>query len=772
VCPDSDPVETGSWTINRKPYRYRIAIPIQEVSRTALTNYLMWFEVHTDILVQRGFYCAVPHGYEGEFSDGLADFQYNYDSAMFNGPRTRYFVRMSLSANQSKTLYYYFDPLISSQSSNYNSGLTFSITVPDNGYLPRVNFPLLSLADVYLDGNCVSFPYDLAFTRSDSTTQLYQTDASETLKSDINNSILFNVKLTDAVPQNGSVNINVWYNNPSQTTRHSYWSASNTHSFWDDFESGTTNWFTVSGTWTTASQQVPIYRGGPNGYARAPYVIQKGSQYYLFTESAMNWGMFANYGGTPWIWKLPATGWDYSIGTSLSDFLYLNYWSFEDRPADARSATTPETGTMVYMNSVVQDSNGLYWATYTNGSGNTCVQDVFLAYSTDLIHWTPSSNNPIIRSGGWFYPHNSGNIVGGGCLFWDEPNSRWIMYTLPIIPGRVRTTNGTVYAWVRNNASPDGPFTYYGIVRNGQNKGGSYIEEVQVVQDGGTYYMFAGDLLDKITLGYLKTQRIRVATSSSLLGPFKDQGCITLDLYDWDYIASGMPKLWKDADGNWYMVYFGQPSSASGISDTTLFDNFIGYAKATSFPMTWAAQNIHKMYHNTTSGISVVNDGRYSNSSIYASILLRYHSTYTGLIVRYQDSNNYYKVVFARSDNTLKLYKVVSGTSTVLSSVALPWTLSSAGTSYPLQVCCYGNRIIAKISQYGTYWYTMINTTDNSLSNTGNMGVYDPDGGVYVDDVAVDNYIYPELTYTITSPSTEPTPVLIDPKLTGGSINH
>ena len=143
VCPDADPVQAGSWTVNSKTYRHRIPIYIQEVSHTTLTNYLVWFELRTDMLVQRGFFPASPHGYEVEFSDGSTVFSYNLDTALFNAARTRYFVHMSLAANASTTIYMYFDPHISSQSSNYSTGLTYSSTVPDNGYLPRVSVPLL-----------------------------------------------------------------------------------------------------------------------------------------------------------------------------------------------------------------------------------------------------------------------------------------------------------------------------------------------------------------------------------------------------------------------------------------------------------------------------------------------------------------------------------------------------------------------------------------------------------------------------------------------------
>jgi hypothetical protein len=708
----------------------------------------MWFEFHTDVLIQRfykkkGF--PAPSGNEFEFVDestGSA-LLYNYAVVAFNGPRTRYFVQINLAANQNKTVYFYFDPLQIHPSSNFRSALVFSNTVPDNQYLPKIEFPFLTLADVYLDGKSYDFPHDLAFTKSDGAIQLYYTDASETLKSDINNSILFLVRLPDPITPRSRDAIMIWYGNASQTTRQSYWSAAKTHatpSIWDDFESGTSKWITSGGAAiTTVSEQVPIFKGGRNGYARTPCVVKHNSLYYMYDQPSLDWGVFPEYGGLHWIWKLPGAAWDYSIGRDLNDFMHYHFQAFEDRPADSMGwMSVPEMyGTTVYMNSCIPDPfrDGLWWATYVNASGKTNPQGVYLAYSTDLIHWTPSSKNPLIRTG-QRQPPNAGNVVGGGCLLWDAENGRWLMYTLPIIIGG--NTNGTVYVWIRNDKSPDGPFKYHGIART---KDAGYIEEVQVIKEGNTYYMFSGDLA-----GFPMTQRIRLATSKNPLGPFKDQGRISLQAPAFAYALMGMPKLWKEGN-TWNMIYFGQPQSPNGVNDTNLFDDMFGWASNASMesrPLDgWIPNNVHKMLKFTSPGIALIKDSIFANTSFYASILLPYQSTYVGLIVRYLDENNYYRIVFSRSDNSLKLIKRANGIESILKSVPLPWTLATAGTTYPLQVCTFEDRIIVKTSQYGTYWYTY-SWQDSSLSNTGNMGIFDAKGNVLINDIAIDPYIYPE----------------------------
>jgi len=160
VCPDADPVQAGSWPVNGKLYSHRIAISVQEVSHKNLNDYLMWFEFHTDILIRR-FYInkgfPAPAGNEFEFVDASAKsaLLYNYAVAAFNGPRTRYFVQIDLAANQSKIVYFYFDPLQIHPSSNYRSTLVFSSTVPDNQYLRFDKNP-----EAFIERNILSFAYN------------------------------------------------------------------------------------------------------------------------------------------------------------------------------------------------------------------------------------------------------------------------------------------------------------------------------------------------------------------------------------------------------------------------------------------------------------------------------------------------------------------------------------------------------------------------------------------------------------------------------------
>jgi hypothetical protein len=282
---------------------------------------------------------------------------------------------------------------------------------------------------------------------------------------------------------------------------------------------------------------------------------------------------------------------------------------------------------------------------------------------------------------------------------------------------------------------------------------GWYGEEVCVVKNGSNYFMYFGDLhgLD----GYMG-QSIRYAYSSTPLGTFTEGGLITLPAYAGDYALQGMSKLWRDTNDNaWYMVYLGRPKSPLNLSeDCAKVDDFFYLAKATTMTtgsQVWSPQNLHKELKASSAGVSVVSGGSYSNHSIYSSILLGYTSTEVGLVVGYADINNYYRVTINRSDNKIYLKRVSDGSTSTLTSVSIPWTLKYSGVHHPLMVCVYGSTISVKISQYGDFWYTLIDYYDTGSTISGNMGVYDANALSYFDDVAIDNYIYPEPTLTSTA---------------------
>jgi hypothetical protein len=457
--------------------------------------------------------------------------------------------------------------------------------MPSLDQQPIVRVPFIVHADVYLDNNAEHFPYDVTFTDKDDVTRLYHMDMPETLKTGTNEMIIFGVKINDMIPKDSDSEVHIWYGCPAQTQRHGYWSGVDTFAFYEDFENGLTNFISEAGTWSTVDQQQPILKGGPKGWSRSPSIVKKDGLYYLFHGNAQSW---APYNQGLYIWRTPWNDLDISTTPNLHDYfkLYPNislghpewtHWL----PISNFNIMPP--GLQV-CNILLKD--GVYYMLYlAMGVTETLGMSYGIATSTDLLTWTTSENNPVWVQG----QDEDPTTMAWGSLFYDESTSKWYIYLAYLgnagDPGVHYLTSDYV----------DHNYTYQGKCFGSAY----YTETATVLKEGSTYYMFLSDR-EGFYGDDRDTQMIRYATASSPAGTFTEVGRITLDLYDWNYSMTGMPNFWKEGS-DWYMVYFGQPHTSGGVNDTEEND-FIGYAKATSFPSTWEAQNLRKMARCSTVG--------------------------------------------------------------------------------------------------------------------------------------------------------------------------
>jgi hypothetical protein len=341
-------------------------------------------------------------------------------------------------------------------------------------------------------------------------------------------------------------------------------------------------------------------------------------------------------------------------------------------------------------------------------------------------------------------------------LYWETDT--WYLYI-----GYVGISNPPLYVATRVNASPEGAFTIAGSptpYNLHPAAYGTYQEEVRVVKDGSTYYTFAADVTN-CPSPYQATycQRIVYASANSPLGDsvthtFSNLTEITLPYYDGNYAAQGVPYPFKDGS-DWYLFYYGQPQSATNVEDYGNIDNFLYLAKATHFPDTWVPQKLIKTLQSSTSNdtdIVLKSTTVYSNVVINTNIELSYGTNTGGVIVRYQDADNYYEVFLDKINNLIALYRIqtTGGTKTwtLLGFTNLKFTINSSGTFYPLIIGLYGNRIVVSASQYGTFWDTYIDVSDSSLATSGQVGFMGFSSKMNVDDIAISPYIYPEVSIT------------------------
>jgi len=617
---------------------------------------------------------------------------------------------------------------------------------PDYKIIPMVTMPELVNADVYLDGDATAFPYDVTFTAADGTTQLYQADMPERLNSDTK-VVTWGVKTSAAVPQSGNLQLNIWYTNSGQTTRHAYWSASDTFTYFNDFESGITDFTTVSGTWAQGTQQRPLIKGGKNGWTRSPVIWKVGTTYKILDTPAFRW---TDFGLSGWLWELPWSG-----GTLHTASIIDDYWYSTGYPAYENRSLGMPTGNQYwnYPGNVVTNDGG---TTYYRVDANPAYQ-ISLAKSTDGGDtWTFVKSLFTMGDGGTLVNYAAEPT---GFLYWETDT--WYLYV-----GYVGIGSPPLYIATLTDPSPEGDFTVYanaGVPYN-MHPYTDYQEEVKVVKEGSTYYTFAGNI-QACPSPYqaILCQRVVYSSANSPLGDtsthtFSVPALVTMTTYDGTYTMQGMPSLLKDGE-DWYMVYFGQAQSPNETTATGTIDDFLYLAKASTFPTAWTPQKTIKTLQSSTSGaadIILKDSTSYSNVVINTNIELPYGAYQGGVVFRYQDANNYYYVALNRTYHVISICKVVSGVSTQIGIAYLKYQINHSGTFYPIRIGLYGNQIVVQSSQYGSFWDTYINVSDSSLATSGQIGYIGSLSKVYVDDIAISPYIYPEIS--VTNETATPTP--------------
>jgi hypothetical protein len=102
-----------------------------------------------------------------------------------------------------------------------------------------------------------------------------------------------------------------------------------------------------------------------------------------------------------------------------------------------------------------------------------------------------------------------------------------------------------------------------------------------------------------------------------------------------------------------------------------------------------------------------------------------------GVMLRYQDPDNYYFGIYQNADNTIKIQKKVSGVRTILASATLPGGGWSTGVEHKLTFSAAGDQLT--LSYDGT---PILNAVDSSL-NSGRFGLYTFQTASLFDDISV-----------------------------------
>lgn len=216
------------------------------------------------------------------------------------------------------------------------------------------------------------------------------------------------------------------------------------------------------------------------------------------------------------------------------------------------AASAPNTGRYNWLPPDAVSSNALLRISEASNGGIVDVSDKsFSITRAALVKFTPSSNNPILTPG----PKGS----------WDE-NIRergWVMYE-----------NGMYHMWY---GGWQGQYIHsearlvklgYAYSTDGMNwtkypgnpiYTGTWVEDMTVVKDGDTYYMYAEDEKSEDGNGstidlYTSTDKINWSRQRTVLAP---------DGSGWEQGDVGTPTVWKEGH-TWFMLYEGLMDGVAG----------------------------------------------------------------------------------------------------------------------------------------------------------------------------------------------------------------
>lgn len=124
VCPTSNPVVYGNFLVNGKTYHYYYPFTIENHYAANLTNYPMDVKINTHWMKAVGLLHNDADGDEAEIaleSAPLTGIAYCHDYSEFDLEDTSYFFNTTITQGQTLAYRYYFEPTISTKSSNYGT---------------------------------------------------------------------------------------------------------------------------------------------------------------------------------------------------------------------------------------------------------------------------------------------------------------------------------------------------------------------------------------------------------------------------------------------------------------------------------------------------------------------------------------------------------------------------------------------------------------------------------------------------------------------------
>ena len=614
-------------------------------------------------------------------------------------------------------------------------------------YMPLVSVPNLFQADIYLNGDSLDWPYDIDFAAQDGSTILNYTTEYETEVSAQQDFVIFHPKIIDYIDANSTYTIYLYYGKDTNLTRSSYFNANNVYTLNEPFDATSTNsWKTTGGSWSISNQQMPSNKAGIYRNTRNPVLVQKDGLWYQF---------YINTNGLA-----PSLTWHTSAMTT-KDFVHWNLLG--DVYQDYSPYTVNQSGiyqlVQEYWGNIATSSDNTYWAGYSSNGSN----DFGLASSSDLTHW--SRCNVSLTSALLDTSAKCSTTPFDYSIAYDQPNNMWYAFgTNCHLVGS--TSQGFVVATTTGSNPCNSNWHAQGFVKWFNDLPFLlYQENIDVKKFGNTWYMFySGDH------NLSAPQRVGVATSSDLsnMRGWKNNGYINKPAYAFEMSLQGTGKVWQGSDSTYYMLYTAEPywysiyNVGDAFSPLIMVDNYVGLATSTSADFTasstnWHATLMNNMLHQSSSSVNLLaratTSATYGNISFVTDMMTNWNANNqrVGVTWREQSGNNYYAANFVPGNGTyngdFQVWKVINGSWTSLSSTTLNFPYWEGAAIHRIRVQTYNGLDIVSYSAYGENWTVAYSATDADLANTGMVGTFTYGMEGYFNNLTVQPFVYPEVTF-------------------------
>jgi PKD repeat protein len=607
---------------------------------------------------------------------------------------------------------------------SYASGSSVSIDwiaiAPEIELPPSVTFPNIlydKAGTVFLDNQCLHWPFDIAFTSSDGSTELYWwSDPLTELTKQPGDSMQVTVRMEETIDVNRSIYCYFGHNSITSTSAYcdpakvfAEYGGSTVDWAWDAFETDG-NWTEVAGDWSTVDVGDAVLRrgdvgnvGGQSGrlWCREAAVAKWGTDDYRMVMTGTLWEHSSGYWPTP-----------FRVYTAQTDTLGAEFCPgkilFSDREYEVEGpgpfvSSFKVQGTKAYVNYYTPEGFGLAYCSLIDDP-------------EDPANWTINTDGPFLSTAkiitlthaAGIHTFDAATGVMSWSLYYNTADSTWYAF----VHGFLGAGYAASCIFSTTDAPEDWNSGSWAYVAIGPQYRGTAFEDGDIAYDGSRYWYFYASLASG-GIVYWRLDEDANAFPGEHAGDWVGPISPTIDKTPFSAHQSS-PRLMLDGS-DWWLFYADQGVDSGFSYSTRWVPNWIVAAKSATPNGPWVVQNTDKKYKQATAtGVqkAYLTDSAIGDAEIVCEVQTgQSGKRQVGVLFRYNpktDSGYFACLDYNNNDPKCILYRYVSGKATQLGTAydipQVPTPGFLPGYPWRIRVQCYGESIKIAYSAWGNPW--------------------------------------------------------------------